>query len=47
MGRRLFDIVDGPKGWNDEMATAPHAAQPRSSSAHSARTFASTSTSPS
>ena len=19
MGRRLFDIVDGPKGWNDEM----------------------------
>lgn len=19
MGRRLFDIIDGPKGWNDEM----------------------------
>jgi len=29
MGRRLFDIVDGPKGWNDEMGYgAAHAAQP-------------------
>jgi dihydrofolate reductase len=29
MGRRLFDIIDGPKGWNDEMGYgATHAAQP-------------------
>ena len=29
MGRRLFDIVDGPHGWNDEMGYgAAHAAQP-------------------
>lgn len=23
MGRRLFDIIDAPLGWNDEWATAP------------------------
>ena len=23
MGRRLFDVVNGPDGWNDEMGTAP------------------------
>ena len=29
MGRRLFDIVDGPQGWNDEMGYgAAEAAQP-------------------
>src|SRR5919206_1588223 len=29
LGRRLFDIVDGPQGWNDEMGYgAAHAAQP-------------------
>jgi dihydrofolate reductase len=29
MGRRLFDTVDGPKGWNDEMGYgAAHATQP-------------------
>jgi dihydrofolate reductase len=29
MGRRLFDIVDGPHGWNEEMGYgAAHAAQP-------------------
>jgi dihydrofolate reductase len=29
MGRRLFDIVDGPGGWNDEMGYgAAHAAKP-------------------
>ncbi|MEA2476030.1 MAG: hypothetical protein QOF16_370 [Actinomycetota bacterium] len=29
MGRRLFDIVDGPHGWNDEMGYgAGHAARP-------------------
>lgn len=29
MGRRLFDIVDAPDGWNDEMGYgARHAAQP-------------------
>jgi dihydrofolate reductase len=29
MGRRLFDIVDAPDGWNDEMGYgAAHAAQP-------------------
>ncbi len=29
MGRRLFDIIDGPNGWNDEMAYgAGHAATP-------------------
>jgi dihydrofolate reductase len=29
MGRRLFDIVDGPLGWNDEMGYgAAHAAVP-------------------
>lgn len=29
MGRRLFDIVDGPDGWNDEMGYgAAHAATP-------------------
>lgn len=29
MGRRLFDIVDGPDGWNDEMGYgASHAASP-------------------
>ena len=29
MGRRLFDTVDGPAGWNDEMGYgAGHAAQP-------------------
>ena len=29
MGRRLFDIVDGPGGWNDEMGYgAGHAATP-------------------
>jgi dihydrofolate reductase len=29
MGRRLFDIVDGPHGWSDEMGYgAAHAAQP-------------------
>jgi dihydrofolate reductase len=29
MGRRLFDIIDGPDGWNDEMGYgAGHAANP-------------------
>jgi dihydrofolate reductase len=29
MGRRLFDIIDGPAGWTDEMGYgAAHAAQP-------------------
>ncbi|MET0628233.1 MAG: dihydrofolate reductase family protein [Acidimicrobiia bacterium] len=29
MGRRLFDIIDGPNGWNDEMGYgAGHAAHP-------------------
>jgi len=29
MGRRLFDIIDAPQGWNDEMGYgAAHAAQP-------------------
>jgi dihydrofolate reductase len=29
MGRRLFDIIDGPQGWTDEMGYgAAHAAQP-------------------
>src|SRR5687768_17864753 len=29
MGRRLFDMVDGPHGWNDEMGYgAGHAATP-------------------
>jgi dihydrofolate reductase len=29
MGRRLFDIIDGPNGWNDEMGYgAEHAANP-------------------
>jgi len=29
MGRRLFDIIDGPHGWNDEMGYgAKHAATP-------------------
>jgi dihydrofolate reductase len=29
MGRRLFDIIDSPKGWNDEMGYgAEHAATP-------------------
>jgi dihydrofolate reductase len=29
MGRRLFDIIDGPHGWTDEMGYgAAHAAQP-------------------
>jgi dihydrofolate reductase len=29
MGRRLFDIVDGPQGWNDDVGYgAGHAAQP-------------------
>jgi dihydrofolate reductase len=29
MGRRLFDIVDGPQGWSDEMGYGgPHAAAP-------------------
>ena len=29
MGRRLFDIIDGPQGWNDEMGYgAGHAAVP-------------------
>lgn len=29
MGRRLFDIIDGPQGWNEEMGYgAPHAAVP-------------------
>jgi dihydrofolate reductase len=29
MGRRLFDIIDGPKGWDDEMGYgAGHAATP-------------------
>lgn len=29
MGRRLFDIIDGPKGWNDDMGYgAGHAAAP-------------------
>src|SRR3954452_17656934 len=29
MGRRLFDIIDGPHGWNDEMGYgAQHAATP-------------------
>jgi dihydrofolate reductase len=29
MGRRLFDIVDGPQGWNDAMGYGgPHAAEP-------------------
>ncbi|HEX5587222.1 MAG TPA: dihydrofolate reductase family protein [Acidimicrobiia bacterium] len=29
MGRRLFDIIDGPDGWNDEMGYgAGHAADP-------------------
>jgi dihydrofolate reductase len=29
MGRRLFDIIDGPRGWNDEMGYgADRAAQP-------------------
>jgi dihydrofolate reductase len=29
MGRRLFDIIDGPQGWNDEMGYgAQHAASP-------------------
>jgi dihydrofolate reductase len=29
LGRRLFDIVDGPHGWNDEMGYgATHAARP-------------------
>ena len=29
MGRNLFDVVDGPGGWNDEMGYgAQHAAQP-------------------
>jgi dihydrofolate reductase len=26
MGRRLFDIVDGPHGWNDEMGYGAHLA---------------------
>ena len=30
MGRRLFDIVDGPHGWSDEMGYgAQHATRPR------------------
>jgi dihydrofolate reductase len=30
MGRRLFDIIDGPHGWSDEMGYgAHHAARPR------------------
>src|ERR1700675_2954558 len=30
MGRRLFDIVDGPHGWNDEVGYgAKHAELPR------------------
>jgi dihydrofolate reductase len=29
MGRRLFDVIDGPDGWNDEMGYgASHAASP-------------------
>ena len=29
MGRNLFDVVDGPQGWNDEMGYGPaHAARP-------------------
>ncbi len=29
MGRRLFDIIDGPQGWNDEMGYgAKHAGTP-------------------
>jgi dihydrofolate reductase len=29
MGRNLFDVIDGPDGWNDEMGYgAGHAAQP-------------------
>ncbi|MCU1374746.1 MAG: hypothetical protein JWO68_2032 [Actinomycetia bacterium] len=29
MGRRLFDVIDGPNGWNDEMGYgAGHAAAP-------------------
>ncbi|MCU1375105.1 MAG: hypothetical protein JWO68_2391, partial [Actinomycetia bacterium] len=29
MGRRLFDVIDGPDGWNDEMGYgAGHAATP-------------------
>src|SRR4051812_49020051 len=29
MGRNLFDVIDGPDGWNDEMGYgAQHAAQP-------------------
>ena len=33
MGRRLFDIVDGPHGWNDEMGYGANlAATPPSSS---------------
>jgi len=29
MGRRLFDIIDGPQGWNDQMGYgAEHAATP-------------------
>ena len=29
MGRRLFDVIDGPQGWNDEMGYgAEHAAAP-------------------
>src|SRR3954449_4645902 len=33
LGRRLFDLVDGPGGWDDERAMAPaRSASPRSSS---------------
>ena len=33
LGRHLFDVVDGPKGWDDTSATAPaRSASPRSSS---------------
>jgi dihydrofolate reductase len=29
MGRNLFDVIDAPSGWNDEMGYgAPHAARP-------------------
>ena len=29
MGRRLFDIIDGPNGWNDDVGYgAEHAAKP-------------------
>ena len=38
MGRRLFDIIDGPQGWNEEMGYgAHHAAVRRSSSSPTPR----------